>query len=131
MKTARLILAFFGVAYCALGAWCAVATESTARSLGYEFASAAGRSEYFVVYVGLDLALGVAFLLGALRPRATEPAAFFAFSSSLFLMACRAWTSLQGWTTTSTVRALFATEIVFTVLGLWAWRASRSPASKP
>ncbi len=128
MNAARALLALFALIYIGLGIWCAVATETTATALGYELRTSSGRSEYFTVYVGLDLALGICFLLGALNPRRTEPAAGLAFVSSLLLASCRGWTFLQGWITTNTVIALFATEITLTVVGFVAWRLSRGAA---
>ena len=59
---ARTFLAVVGAAYVFLAIWCAAQPDATARSVGFELISGSGQSEYFVVYGGLELALGIAFL---------------------------------------------------------------------
>lgn len=59
---ARAFLAVVGVAYIFLAIWCAAQPDATARSVGFELISGSGQSEYFVVYGGLELALGIAFI---------------------------------------------------------------------
>ena len=59
---ARTFLAVVGAAYLVLAIWCAAQPDATARSVGFELISGSGQSEYFVVYGGLELALGIAFL---------------------------------------------------------------------
>ena len=51
-----------GLAYLVLAIWCASMPDETARSVGFELIAGSGQSEYFVVYGGLQLALGIAFL---------------------------------------------------------------------
>ena len=59
---ARTFLAVVGAAYIFLAIWCAVQPDATARSVGFELLPGSGQSEYFVVYGGLELALGIAFI---------------------------------------------------------------------
>lgn len=59
---ARVFLAVVGVAYVVLAIWCAARPDATANAVGFELMSGSGQSEYFVVYGGLELALGIAFL---------------------------------------------------------------------
>ena len=59
---ARAFLAVVGAAYIFLAIWCAAQPDATARSVGFELMPGSGQSEYFVVYGGLELALGIAFL---------------------------------------------------------------------
>lgn len=59
---ARIFLAVVGTAYIVLAIWCASRPDATANAVGFELISGSGQSEYFVVYGGLELALGIAFL---------------------------------------------------------------------
>lgn len=59
---ARAFLAVVGAAYIFLAIWCAAQPDATARSVGFELMPGSGQSEYFVVYGGLELALGIAFI---------------------------------------------------------------------
>ena len=59
---ARAFLAVVGAAYIFLAIWCAAQPDATAKSVGFELISGSGQSEYFVIYGGLELALGIAFL---------------------------------------------------------------------
>ncbi|MFT5327519.1 MAG: hypothetical protein ACI8P0_005411 [Planctomycetaceae bacterium] len=59
---ARIFLAVVGAAYIVLAIWCAARPDATANAVGFELISGSGQSEYFVVYGGLELALGIAFL---------------------------------------------------------------------
>jgi len=68
---ARIFLAIVGGAYLLLAAWCAARPEQTAASVGYSLSSGSGRSEYFTVYGGLQIGLGLLFLWPLLRPEST------------------------------------------------------------
>jgi hypothetical protein len=68
---ARIFLAIVGGAYLLLAAWCAARPEQTAASVGYDLASGSGRSEYFTVYGGLQIGLGLLFLWPLIRPEST------------------------------------------------------------
>lgn len=54
--------------YLVLGAWCTLLPDKTASSIGFAFTKAGARSEYITVYGGLEVGLGVYFLLAALNP---------------------------------------------------------------
>lgn len=59
---ARVFLGVVGAAYVVLAIWCGSMPQQTSAAVGFELVSASGQSEYFVVYGGLQLALGIAFL---------------------------------------------------------------------
>ena len=56
------------VMYLFLGAWCTVMPDKTATSIGFAFTKAGARSEYITVYGGMEVGLGVFFMLTALNP---------------------------------------------------------------
>jgi hypothetical protein len=68
---ARIFLAIVGGAYLLLAAWCAARPEQTAASVGYSLSSGSGRSEYFTVYGGLQIGLGLLFLWPLVREDST------------------------------------------------------------
>lgn len=47
--------------YLVFAAWCTVSMVTTSRNLGYETLTANGRSEYLVIYGGLQLGLAITF----------------------------------------------------------------------
>lgn len=77
MFAARIFLAIVGVLYLILGAWCAIAPQQTANSVGFTLQKGAGQSEFFVVYGGLELAWGLAFLTPLVWHDATRPFLYF------------------------------------------------------
>lgn len=74
MPTQRIFLAVVGAAYVLLAAWCAVKPQQTSASLGYSLTNGSGRSEYFVIYGGLQAALGLMFLWPLWNPTVTAAA---------------------------------------------------------
>lgn len=64
----RIFLAIVGVIYLLLALWCALQPAKTADSIGFALRPGSGQSEYFTVYGGLQLALGLVFLLPLVRP---------------------------------------------------------------
>ena len=65
---ARFFLGFTGFIYLLLGIWCAVAPEKTAKGVGFELQPGQGQSEFFTVYGGLEVGLGIFFLWPIFRP---------------------------------------------------------------
>lgn len=74
MLTQKIFLAIVGAAYLMLAAWCAVKPQQTSASLGYALTNGSGRSEYFVIYGGLQAALGLLFLWPLWNPTTTGSA---------------------------------------------------------
>ena len=58
----RVFLAMTGLIYLLLAIWCSYDPVSTSRSVGFSLQAGSGRSEFLVVYGGLELALGLIFL---------------------------------------------------------------------
>lgn len=59
---ARVFLVFVGLAYVALGIWCAAAPATTSKSVGFDLQPGQGQSEFLTVYGGLEVGLGLLFL---------------------------------------------------------------------
>lgn len=62
MLVTKLFLAVVGLAYLFLAAWCAIKPQQTAQAIGFSLRPGNGQSEYFTVYGGLQLGLGLLFL---------------------------------------------------------------------
>jgi hypothetical protein len=54
--------------YALFAAWCTMAPASTSTNLGYLSLSAGGRSEYLVIYGGIQVGLAILFGLLARQP---------------------------------------------------------------
>jgi len=59
----RIFLALVAAVYLFLGFWCLSNPDETAQAIGFELQGGSGQSEYFTVYGGLQIALGLLFLL--------------------------------------------------------------------
>jgi hypothetical protein len=71
--TTKLYLSIVGLLYLALAVWCTARPEKAAMMVGFELLGGSGRSEFMVVYGGLELALGVIFLLPLVRAELAGP----------------------------------------------------------
>jgi hypothetical protein len=65
---AAIYLGFQALLYVALAAWCTLAPDGTSKALGFGLTNGSARSEYITVYGGLELGMGIFFLLTALNP---------------------------------------------------------------
>lgn len=72
--------------YVVLAAWCTLAPDKTSGSIGYRFEHASARSEYLVVYGGLDLGLALFYFVAGLDPSLHRAGIIF----SMCLYACLA-----------------------------------------
>ena len=63
-----MFLGFQALLYVALAAWCTLAPDGTSKALGFGLTNGSARSEYITVYGGLELGMGIFFLLTALNP---------------------------------------------------------------
>jgi hypothetical protein len=82
--TERVFLAVVGVAYLMLAAWCSLRPGPTSQSVGFTLTPGSGQSEFLVVYGGLELGLGIAFLLPLYDVTWTS----FALLTCLIIHAC-------------------------------------------
>jgi len=111
----RWVLILFGLLYLVLGVWCTVAPESTARAVGFELVGGAGRSEFIVVYGGLELALGAFFLLCGLDASLHRAGLLLATISSFCLAIARAATLLLVPDVPDSTYPFFAAEVVMSL----------------
>jgi hypothetical protein len=114
-----------GLLYLGLGVWCLLAPDRAASAVGLSFADASGRSEFLVVYGGLEIGLGL-FLVRSSRSAEFERAGLLLLFISSF---CLALTRLVTVFALSDLRpstfGLLATEIAMTVAGAYGLHATR------
>ncbi len=75
--------------YLLSGLWCLIRPELAASYVGYEASGGAAIAEFFTVYGGIQLGLGIAMLLGSLEKNFQEATLFFGFVISATLIAAR------------------------------------------
>lgn len=68
----RGFLAFVGIAYLGLAAWCSADPDTTSKSMGFGLVPGSGQSEYLVLYGGMQAALGLLFLWPIVRPETSS-----------------------------------------------------------
>lgn len=122
-RAARYFLALVGLAYGGLAAWCVILPDETAASVGFSLVGGSGRSEYLVVYGGLQTALGLVFLRPLLRPEDTTTALRLCVvvHACLVLFRTAGFVYLREIGTTTYVLAATEWLILLASLGL-AWR---------
>ena len=120
---AKAFLIFNGVLYVALAAWCTIAPIKTSSAIGFGLPSDSAKSEYIVVYGGLELAMGVFFLLCAFKADMLEAGLWFALLTYGCLMVYR-WSTIFALKDLSTfIYTMVAVETVMTAVSAWLlWR---------
>ena len=66
---AKFYLVFNAVLYAAFAVWCTIKWGQTSQASGYQALSNAGRSEYLVIYGGLQLGMAAFYAYTALNPQ--------------------------------------------------------------
>lgn len=80
-----LLYRVFGILYLVSGAWCSLQVLPASMFLGFSLEMNKGLAEFFSVYGGLQVGLGLAMLATSFKPRYLEASIYFSaiFSSSL------------------------------------------------
>ncbi|MEM6258567.1 MAG: DUF4345 family protein [Planctomycetota bacterium] len=116
---AQAFLIVNGVLYIGLALWCTLLPMKTSAAIGFGLPNSSAKSEYLVVYGGLELAMGAFFLLCAFSPGMTEAGLWFGLLTYGCLTAYR-------WATIITLKSLsmfiYSIVVLETVMaGLAAW----------
>ena len=96
----------------------------TASSIGFELRPGSGQSEYFTVYGGLQLALGLVFLLPLVRPEVLSASLLTCLIVHASLAIMRTISLLMYTGVTNPTWYFFATEwiLFLATLGIW-WKS--------
>ena len=117
----------FGFLYLMSGLWCALQLDSASKFLGFQLVSPSGPVEFFSVYGGLQVGLGVAMLVSSFRPNYIEASLYFSAIFSTFLLLFRVLSfSIYG--LISDFIVMFIIEIIIFSGLWWAWFKCRLPA---
>lgn len=87
-----------GVLYIASGLWCAFQLELATNFLGFYQLTGKGEGEFFSVYGGLQVGIGVAMVLSSLRENYREASIYFSaiFSTSLVVFRLGSFVLYEG-----------------------------------
>ncbi|MFT6029372.1 MAG: hypothetical protein ACI8O8_001108 [Oleiphilaceae bacterium] len=80
-----LLYRVFGFLYLLSGLWCVFQLELVAGFVGYELLAEIGESEFFSVYGGLQVGIGMAMLMTSLKTEYLEAGVYFSAIFSSFL----------------------------------------------
>lgn len=113
--------------YLALAAWCIVSPQSTSQAIGYSLISGSGRSEYLVVYGGLQIGLAVFFALCAYYAHWTLIGIIFGCCLYVPILICRIISFLKFDDIGTVTIGTGILELIMSVWGLyllWSMRYS-------
>lgn len=122
-------LTLVGLMYVALGIFCAVAPAKASATVGFTLNGGAGSSEFLTVYGGLEIGMGLAFLMPLWRRESTAYALHTCLLIHLALVVCRT----IGFAIFSDIGAgtikLAIGEWVILLLGIACWFRRSKPKS--
>jgi len=120
---AKAFLIFNGVLYVALALWCTILPNQTSQAIGLGLPNSSAKSEYIVVYGGLELAMGAFFLLCAFRPELLGAGLWYALLTYGCLMVFRWATIFTLKDLSSFIYTMVAVETTMTALSAYlVWR---------
>lgn len=114
-------LYFNAALYVVFAAWCTIAARTTAKNLGFESLSNSGRSEYLVVYGGLQLGLAIAFGYCAMNSGMHRVGVLFALAVYAPLVVYRVCTVIAFRPVGTTTLAVGAFEALMLVVAALLW----------
>lgn len=108
-----------GLLYLLSGAWCAIFPLKSAAFLGFGLSGDGALVEFYSVYGGLQVGLGLAIIFSSFIQRYVEACAFFAAIFSLSLVVFRA-IAITQFSSAYHVLWMLALESVIALI-LWAY----------
>jgi hypothetical protein len=107
------------VLYAVLALWCTLMPARTAASLGYVMLSSGGRSEYLVIYGGLQLGLAFVFFQTARVSSSQRLGLMIAVGLYVPIVAYRLFTVARNWPVPALTLGTGALEATLLTAGLW------------
>lgn len=115
------VLRIVGAVYVLSSLWCMFQPELSSKALGFEFTHKAALTEYFSVYGGLQLGLGLAMLFSSYKDKLLIGAVFFSCVFSFVLCLSRI-VGIIIHSSNELMWILFILELVIACLLFWQWR---------
>jgi hypothetical protein len=117
------------VLYVVFALWITLSPWATATGVGYETLSRSGRSEYLVVYGGLQLGLAAFFAFAALSEQTQRLGVIFALCLYAPIVAYRVITVIRFWPVQSTTLWVGSLEagLLLAAIGVYVYCAGRNP----
>lgn len=115
----KAFLIFNGILYVALGVWCTLLPTKTSQAIGFGLPNNSARSEYIVVYGGLELAMGLFFLLCAFKAGMAEAGLWFALLTYGCLMVFRIGTIVALKDLSAFIYTMVVVETVMALLSAY------------
>jgi hypothetical protein len=106
-----------GILYLLSGLWCALNPQVASEFLGYMLTNV-GLSEFFAVYGGLQVGLGVAMLIASIKTEYIEASLLFASITSLGLLIFRLIALVRFDASEGIVAMVILEAVIVIVLGL-------------
>jgi hypothetical protein len=113
-----IYLYFNAFLYVVFALWCTLAPENTATNIGFTRLTSGGRSEYLVVYGGLQAGLALIFFILARAPDRHRLGILISVALYAPLVVYRITTVLRFWPVSIVTLATGALEIVLLVVAL-------------
>jgi hypothetical protein len=116
--------------YALFAVWCTVSPQGTSQALGFAQLNSGGRSEYLVIYGGLQLGLAAFFGACAARAPWHETGLLLALLIYLPIVAFRWWTFVQHRPVPGLTLAVGVLEtlLLLAAVALWLNRGEPTPA---
>ena len=111
------------VLYLSLAVLCTFRSEQTSRGSGFVVLDNSGRSEYLVIYGGLQLGLGLFYVLLARRSEYADLGVAFSLLLYLPIVLYRLGTWLVYRPTSAVTRGTAGLEVLLLVWAFIIWRA--------
>ncbi len=119
---AKVCLALIGILYIGLAIFCTIAPQTASEKVGFKLDGGTGQSEFLVIYGGLELAMGLIFLLPLVKSDTLD----FSLTACLLIHVCLvifrsisffAFSEISG----TTVRLAIGEWVILIVTGLAIW----------
>ena len=115
--------------YLVFAGWMTFSPWRTAAAVGYETLSRSGKSEYLVVYGGLQLGLAAFFAVTALSAQTHRLGLLFALCLYASIVAYRVVTVIKFWPVEATTLWVGALEVALLLIAIALLLLSRAGAS--
>ena len=117
----QIYLYFNSLLYLLMGLWSTFSSQSTAIRIGYLTMSKRGRSEYLVIYGGLQIGLAITFFLLGRDPVYSRLGLLISIGFYAPIVIFRVVTGLMNRPVSGSARGTIAFETLLLIVALWLY----------